>query len=61
MLRGVELDPVYIDVILRRYEAETGQSTALEGTGETFDELLGRGAHALCGDGRGLSDEDRHG
>jgi DNA modification methylase len=31
--RGVELDPLYVDVILRRYEAETGQSAILEETG----------------------------
>jgi DNA modification methylase len=37
--RGVELDPLYIDVVLRRYQAETGQSATLEGTGETFDQL----------------------
>ena len=37
--RGVELDPLYIDVILRRYENETGESAVLEETGETFDEL----------------------
>ena len=28
--RGVELDPLYVDVILHRYEAETGQSAVLE-------------------------------
>jgi hypothetical protein len=27
-------------VIVRRYEAETGQSAVLDETGETFDELL---------------------
>ena len=37
--RGVELDPLYIDVILRRYENETGKSAVLEETGETFAEL----------------------
>jgi DNA modification methylase len=37
--RGVELDPLYVAVILRRYEAETGRSAILEETGETFDEL----------------------
>jgi DNA modification methylase len=37
--RGVELDPLYVDVILRRYEAGTGQSAILEETGEMFDEL----------------------
>jgi DNA modification methylase len=40
--RGVELDPLYIDVILRRYEAETGESAVLEETSETFEELCER-------------------
>jgi DNA modification methylase len=37
--RGAELDPLYVDVILCRYEAETGQSAVLEETGEMFEEL----------------------
>jgi DNA modification methylase len=37
--RGVELDPLHVAVILRRYEAETGRSAILEENGETFDEL----------------------
>jgi len=37
--RGVELDPLYVDVIVRRYEAATGRSAVLEGTGETYAEL----------------------
>jgi DNA modification methylase len=40
--RGVELDPLYIEVILRRYQREAGQSAVLEETGETFDELRER-------------------
>jgi DNA modification methylase len=40
--RGVELDPLYIEVILRRYEAVTGQAAVLESTGETFAELAVR-------------------
>ena len=27
--RGVELDPLYLDVVIRRYEAVTGQATTL--------------------------------
>jgi DNA modification methylase len=47
--RGVELDPLYIDVILRRYQSETGQSAVLEATGETFVELSERRDNeALC-------------
>jgi DNA modification methylase len=39
---GVELDPLYVDVIIRRYEAETGKSAILDETGETFAELSAR-------------------
>ena len=37
--RGVELDPLYVDVILRRYEAATGNSAVLIETGEAFEPL----------------------
>ena len=37
--RGVELDPLYVDVILRRYEAVTRRQAVLESTGETYAEL----------------------
>jgi DNA modification methylase len=40
--RGLELDPLYVDVILRRYEAVTGRPAVLESTGETFAELAER-------------------
>jgi DNA modification methylase len=40
--RGVELDPLYVEVILRRYEAVTGQPAVLESTGETYAELTVR-------------------
>ena len=40
--RGVELDPLYVDVILRRYEAITGRPILLESTGETYAELTDR-------------------
>lgn len=42
MCRGVELDPLYIDVIIRRYETISGEQSILVGTGETFDELTER-------------------
>ncbi len=35
---GLELDPAYADVILRRYAAETGRIPVLADTGERFDE-----------------------
>jgi DNA modification methylase len=42
--RGVELDPLYVDVIIRRYEAVTGQAAVLADTGETFADLAARRA-----------------
>ena len=37
--RGVELDPLYVDVIVRRFEAATGNQAVLVETGETFGAL----------------------
>lgn len=37
--RGVELDPLYIDLVLRRYELITGRAALLVSTGEIFSEL----------------------
>jgi DNA modification methylase len=37
--RGVEFDPLYVDVIVRRYEAATGNHGVLVETGETFEAL----------------------
>ena len=42
--RGVELDPLYVDVIVRRYEAATGDGATLIETGETFEVLGARRA-----------------
>ena len=40
--RGVELDPLYVDVIIRRCEAVTGDPAVLVETGETFQALGAR-------------------
>lgn len=37
--RLVELDPLYCDVICRRYEAETGDPATLAGTDQTFNQV----------------------
>jgi DNA modification methylase len=37
--RGVELDPLYVEVILRRYAAATGNPAILIDTGEIFEAL----------------------
>src|SRR5271167_3886665 len=42
--RGVELDPLYVDVIVRRFEAATGTAATLVETGETFEALAARRA-----------------
>jgi len=39
---GVELDARYVDVIIRRYEAETGAAVILADTGATFEEVAAR-------------------
>jgi hypothetical protein len=42
--RGVELDPLYVDVIVRRYEAATGNLAVLAETGEAFEAVAARRA-----------------
>jgi DNA modification methylase len=42
--RGVELDPLYVDVIVRRYDAGSGEAAVLVETGETFEDLERRRA-----------------
>ena len=37
--RLIELDPRYVDVIVQRWQGETGRSATLESTGATFDVL----------------------
>ncbi len=37
--RCVELDPLYVDVIIRRYQAVSGRKVTLEATGQLYDEL----------------------
>jgi DNA modification methylase len=36
---GVEFDPKYVDVIVRRWQQFTGKNAILDGDGRTFDEL----------------------
>ena len=36
LYRGVEIDPIYVDVIVRRWQAQTGREVTLLATGETF-------------------------
>ena len=36
---AIELNPVYVDVAVRRWEAFTGKAAALEASGKTFTEV----------------------
>jgi DNA modification methylase len=53
--RGVELDPRYVDVIIRRYQAVTGKDSVLVETGESFAALAERRATEAA---RAVGDED---
>ena len=38
---GVEIDPKYVDCIIRRWQLFTGKHAVLDGDGRTFDEVAG--------------------
>ena len=38
--RALEIDPHYVDVTVRRWEAYTGKAAILATTGSTFEEIL---------------------
>jgi DNA modification methylase len=40
--RIMECDPLYVDLMIRRWQRLTGQAAILEATGETFDEIAAR-------------------
>ena len=35
----IELDPKYVDVIVRRWQEFTGETAVLESSGQSFDDL----------------------
>ena len=37
--RALEIDPAYVDVAVRRWQAYTGKSAVLAGSGETFETI----------------------
>lgn len=45
--RLIEYDPGYCDVILKRYEAATGDQALLSGTGQAFEDVAEQRAEAL--------------
>ena len=36
---GLEIDPLYVDVAVRRWQAYSGRDATLKGTGQTFDDV----------------------
>jgi DNA modification methylase len=40
---GLELDPLYVDVIIRRWQHHTGDTARHVGTGRSFDEMVANG------------------
>jgi DNA modification methylase len=44
--RCIELDPLYVDTALRRWEASTGETAVLEATGQTFAQVATKRAGA---------------
>ena len=44
--RGIEIDPGYVDVAIRRWQRFTGKSALLAGTDQTFKEVEEQRVHA---------------
>ena len=40
---GLEIDPLYVDVAIRRWQSFTGRDALLDATGQAFDEVMDRG------------------
>ena len=36
---GIEIDPLYVDVAIRRWQEFTKRDVVLKGTGQTFDDV----------------------
>ena len=39
---GIEIDPLYVDVIVRRWQAYTGDGAVHAATGKRFDDLAAK-------------------
>ena len=55
---GIELDPGFVDVCVRRWECHTGQQATLAATGETFDEVAERRREEAAGLDQNSGDEN---
>ncbi len=43
LFRGIEIDPLYVDATIRRWQRLTGDHAVHEATGRRFDDLAGGG------------------
>lgn len=43
---GIEIDPIYVDLIVKRWQAFTGKTATLQPTGQTFEEISNARAQA---------------
>jgi DNA modification methylase len=46
--RGIEIDPLYVDTAIRRWQAHTGEAARHAGTGRRFDEIAAKAAEGAA-------------
>ena len=46
---GIELDPIYVDTAVKRWQRYTGDQAIHASTGKTFDEIVGKELEAQHG------------
>lgn len=46
--RAVEIDPLYVDVAIRRWQKLTGKQAVMDVTGETFEEIAEQRLHSAA-------------
>ena len=39
---GIEIDPIYIDTVIRRWQAQTGDDAIHDATGRRFNDTVGK-------------------
>jgi hypothetical protein len=55
---GVEIDPTYVDVAIRRWQAFSGQRATRERDGFSFDEAASEAAELACANSEGGLDQE---
>ena len=46
---GIEIDPLYVDIIVRRWQAYTGETATDVATGRSFDEIEANDTRSSAG------------